>query len=56
MNPSRDFIYELRDVGRRCADKWVSDHLEDVGTQSSLDVDEEVALRLKSSAEPVNTR
>jgi NTE family protein len=56
MNPSRDFVYELRDVGRGCADKWVSDHLEDVGRQSSLDVDEEVALRLKSSAEPVNTR
>ena len=47
QNPSRDFVYELRDIGRECADKWVSMHLKDVGTKSSLDVEKEVALRLR---------
>ena len=49
LNPSRDFVYELRDVGRKCADEWVSRHLNDVGTKSSLDVEKEVALRLRGS-------
>jgi NTE family protein len=44
---SRDFVYELRDIGRECADKWVSMYLKDVGTKSSLDVEKEVALRLR---------
>jgi NTE family protein len=47
QNPSRDFVYELRDIGRKCADNWVSRHLKDVGTKSSLDVEKEVALRLR---------
>jgi hypothetical protein len=46
LNPSRDFVYQLRDIGLKCADEWVSGHLKDVGTKSSLDVDKEVALRL----------
>lgn len=50
MNPSRDFVYELRDVGRRCADEWVSKHLKDVGNLSSLDVSKELGLRLNSSS------
>jgi NTE family protein len=49
LNPSRDFVYELRDVGRKCADEWVSGHLNDVGTRSSFDVEKEVALRLRGS-------
>ena len=49
-NPSRDFVYQLRDVGWRCADEWVSKHLKDVGKRSSLDVSKEVALRLQSSS------
>ncbi len=49
-NPSRDFVYQLRDVGWRCADEWVSKHLKDVGKKSSLDVSKEVALRLQSSS------
>jgi NTE family protein len=48
-NPSRDFVYELRDVGWKCADEWVSRHLKDVGKKSSLDVEKEVALRLRYS-------
>jgi len=46
-NPSRDFVYELRDVGRKCAHEWVFRHLDDVGKKSSFDVEKEVALRLK---------
>ena len=46
LNPSRDFVYELRDIGRKCADGWVSRQLKDVGTKSSFDVEKEVALRL----------
>ena len=46
LNPSRDFVYELRDIGLKCADEWVSKQLKDVGAKSSLDVDKEVALRL----------
>jgi len=49
-NPSRDFVYQLCDVGRKCADEWVSKHLKDVGKKSSLDVSKEVALRLQSSS------
>jgi NTE family protein len=49
LNPSRDFVYELREVGRKCAQEWVSRHLDDVGTKSSFDVEKEVALRLRSS-------
>ena len=49
LNPSRDFVYELRDVGRRCADNWVSRYLDDVGKKSTLDVEKEVALRLRGS-------
>jgi hypothetical protein len=48
-NPSRDFVYELCDVGRKSADDSVCRHLKDVGTKSSLDVEKEVALRLRSS-------
>jgi len=46
-NPSRDFVYELRDVGRKCAHEWVFRHLDDVGKKSSFDVEKEVALRLR---------
>src|SRR6516162_4760260 len=46
-NPPRDFVYELRDVGRKCAHEWVFRHLDDVGKKSSFDVEEEVALRLR---------
>ena len=49
-NPSRDFVYELRDIGWKRADEWVSKHLKDVGEKSSLDVSKEVALRLQSSS------
>lgn len=47
QSPTRDLIYELRDLGREAADRWLSDHYGDLGARSSLDVKAEVALRLK---------
>jgi len=51
QNPSRDFVYELFDRGRMAADKWLAEHLTEVGQSSSFDVDAEVALRLEGSAQ-----
>ena len=51
QNPSRDFVYELFDRGRMAADKWLAEHLAEVGQSSSFDVDAEVALRLEGSAQ-----
>jgi NTE family protein len=47
--PSRDFLLALRDMGRRTADRWIADNFQKIGVTSSLDVNNEVALRLEGS-------
>jgi NTE family protein len=51
LNPSADFVDELFERGREKADEWIRLNLEKVGVTSSFDVDAEVALRLKGSAD-----
>jgi NTE family protein len=53
LNPSRDFIYELRDRGLRAADDWVAHNFAKVGVTSTFDTSKEVALRLKGTADAV---
>ena len=48
QNPSRDFIYELHELGRKAGQQWIDEHIADVGVQSSFNIDAEVAMRLKS--------
>jgi NTE family protein len=45
QNPSRDFLYELRDVGWQAADEWISQHYEAIGVRSSFCLDEEPSFR-----------
>jgi NTE family protein len=49
-NPSADFVEELFERGRKATDEWAHLNLAKVGVASSLDVDAEVALRLKGNA------
>ena len=51
QNPSADFVDELFERGRKTTGEWVRLNLAKIGVASSFDVDAEVALRLKGSAE-----
>lgn len=39
FNAERAFLCMLRDEGRRCAERFLTDHARDLGRQSTLDLD-----------------
>jgi NTE family protein len=47
--PSREFFHALRAEGHRCADAWVTAHLDDVGVKPSYPA-EQLKARLKGTA------
>ena len=49
QNPSRDFIYELHDVGWQAADTWIAENFARVGIESTCRIEEDVKQRLKPS-------
>jgi NTE family protein len=49
QNPSRDFIYELHDVGWQAADAWLAENFAKVGIESTCRIEEDVKQRLKPS-------
>jgi NTE family protein len=39
LNAEWEFLCMLRDEGRRCADIFLRDHMEDLGRRSTFDLD-----------------
>ena len=40
MNAEWPFLCHLRDQGRRTAEAWLAEHVEDLGKRSTLDVEQ----------------
>lgn len=38
LNPDWDFLRHLHDIGKRAADAWLGQHLEDIGVRSTVDI------------------
>ena len=47
MNTSWEFLTYLHELGRAAADQWITDHLHQVGVESSVDVEEAFLAEVK---------